>query len=145
MVVYADTSFIFSLYAQDANTDRAAELAGTVNAPLILTPLQLFELRNAIRLSLFRGDMNKSECHRLLELIEIDIQTGALVETPVPWVEVYAEAEALSAAHTGSMGNRGLDILHVAAASVIRAEHFYTFDVRQKNLAIKAGMKVPVA
>jgi hypothetical protein len=126
MVVYADTSFLFSLYAQDANTARAAELAEALNGALIVTPLQRFELRNALR----------------LYLVEADIKTGALVETPVSWVEVYAEAEALSAAHTGKAGTRALDVLQVATAAAIGAKHFYTFDARQKTLAAKAGMKV---
>lgn len=142
MVVYADTSFLFSLYAQDANTAPAAKLAETLHGALIVTPLQRLELRNALRLSVFRGDIAEDECRRLLDLIEADIKTGALVETPVSWAEVYAEAEALSAAHTGKAGTRTLDVLHVASAAAVGAKNFYTFDARQKALAVKAGMKV---
>ena len=142
MVVYADTSFLFSLFAQDANTAQAAELAGTLDHALIVTPLQRFELRNALRLSVFRGDMAQDECTRLLEWIEADIKTGTLVETPVSWAEVYTEAEALSAAHAAAIGTRSLDTLHVAAAAAVGAGTFYTFDARQKTLATKAGMKV---
>lgn len=142
MVVYADTSFLFSLYAQDANTARAAQFAETLHGALIVTPLQHFELRNALRLSVFRGDIAEDECRRLLDVIEADIKTGALVETPVSWAEVYAEAESLSAAHTGKAGTRALDVLHVASAAAIGAVNFYTFDARQKALALKAGMTV---
>ena len=142
MVVYADTSFLFSLYAQDANTARAAELAGTQNGALFVTPLQRFEMHNALRLSVFRGDIAEDECRRLLDMIESDIKTGALVETPVSWAEVYAEAEALSAAHTKTLGTRGFDVLHVAVAAALGAKDFYTFDARQRSLALKAGMKV---
>ena len=142
MVVYTDSSFLFSLYAQDANTGRAAELAETLHGALIVTPLQRFELRNALRLSVFRGDIAEDECRRLLDLIEADTKTGALVETPVAWAEVYAEAEALSAAHTGKLGTRASDVLHIAAAAALGAKAFYTFDARQKTLAAKAGMKV---
>jgi hypothetical protein len=142
MVVYADTSFLFSLYAQDANTARAAELAGSLRGALAVTPLQRFELRNALRLSVFCGDVAEDECRRLLDLIEADIKAGALVETPVAWAEVYAEAEALSAAHTRKAGARALDVLHVASAAALGAKDFYTFDTRQNALAVKAGMKV---
>jgi predicted nucleic acid-binding protein len=142
MVVYADTSFLFSLYAQDANTVHAAELAGTLHGALIVTPLQRFELRNALRLSVFRGDITEDECRRLIDLIEADIKTGALVETPVSWAEVYAEAEALSAAHTDKAGTRAIDVLHVASAVAVGTKKFCTFDARQKALAVKAGMKV---
>jgi predicted nucleic acid-binding protein len=77
----------------------------------------------------------------VLAAIEADFKTGALIEAPVSWVEVYAEAEALSAAHTPKLGIRASDILHVAAAA-LGAKEFYTFDARQKALAVKAGMKV---
>ena len=62
--------------------------------------------------------------------------------TSVAWAEVYAEAEALSAAHTGKLGTRALDVLHVASAAALGVKEFYTFDARQKALAMKAGMKV---
>ena len=124
------------------NPPRAAELAAAFNRALILTPFQRFELRNALRLSVFRGDIAEGECQRLLDQLEADTQTGVLVETPVSWVKGYAEAEALSAAHTGKAGTRALDVLHVAAAAALGAKTFYTFDARQKALATKAGMKV---
>ena len=142
MVAYADTSFLFSLYAQDANTPRAAELATASAGALLLTPLQRIELRNALRLSVCRGDMTEGECRRLLEQIEADTKTGALAETPVSWAEVYAEAEALSAAHTGKTGTRAFDVVHVASAAALGAKAFFTFDARQKALAVKAGLKV---
>ncbi len=142
MVVYSDTSFLFSLYAQDANTHRAAGLAKKLHGMLVVTPLQGFELRNALRLSVFRGDIADEECARLLELIEADIKSGAFAETPIPWAEVFAAAEDLSAAHTGKLGIRAFDVLHVAAAIVLGAREFFTFDNRQKTLAVKAGLKV---
>lgn len=55
---------------------------------------------------------------------------------------VYAEAEALSAEHTGKTGTCGMDVLHVASAVALGASCFFTFDARQKVLAVKAGMTV---
>ena len=142
MVAYADTSFLFSLYAQDANTARAAKIVAALAVSLVLTPLQRHELRNAFRLAAFRADITGAECQKLLETFDADIHSGALVETPVAWAEVFAEAEALSAAHTQALGSRGFDVLHVAAAVALGAKVFFTFDARQKTLAVKSGMKV---
>lgn len=142
MVIYADTSFLFSLYAQDANSPRATELASTLDGGFIVTPLQRFELRNALRLSVFRHEITEDQCQQLLGLIETDIKTGALVEAAVAWAEVYAEGEGLSAAHTVTAGTRALDVLHVACAATLGAHAFYTFDARQNKLAAKAGMTV---
>ena len=140
MVVYADTSFLFSLYAQDANTVRAAKIVETLDVSLVLTPLQRHELRNAFRLAAFRADITGDECQKLLETFNADIHSGTLVETPVAWAEVFAEAEALSASHTEKIGSRGFDVLHVAAAAALGAKVFFTFDARQKALAVKFGV-----
>ena len=142
MVAYADTSFLVSLYGRDANSAPAQEMAANLNAPLAFTPFLRHEARNAIRLAFFRKDITADECQAIIAAIEADTKTGALVETPVAWAEVYAEAEALSAAHTGKLGARASDVLHVAAATALGAKDFYTFDARQKALAAKTGMKV---
>ena len=142
MVVYADISFFFSLYAQDANTVQAGQLATILGAPLTFTPLQRHELRNAFRLSLFRREITATECQSLLDAVAADVKTGVLVETPVSWSGVWSRAEALSAAHTKSLGTRGFDVLHVAAAVELGTKTFLTFDARQKSLAAKAGLKV---
>lgn len=142
MVTYADTSFFFSLFAQDANTVQAGRITATIQTPLVFTPLQRHELRNAFRLSLFRREITAAECQSLLDAVETDTKTGVLVETPVSWAEVYSEAEALSLAHTKALGTRGFDVLHVAAAIALGIKSFLTFDARQKSLAVKAGFKV---
>lgn len=142
MVAYADTSFLFSLYAQDANTVHAGRIVTTLQTPLVFTPLQRHELRNAFRLSVFRREIIAADCQRLLGAVEVDTKTGVLVEAPVSWAEVYSEAEALSAAHSKTLGTRGFDVLHVAAAVALGIRNFLTFDARQKSLAVKAGLKV---
>lgn len=142
MVAYADTSFFFSLYAQDANTVHAGRIAATLDAALVITPLQRHELRNAFRLAVFRREITAAECQKLLDDVEADTKVGVLVETPVSWAEAYTEAEALSAAHSKTLGTRGFDVLHVAAAVALGTKNFLTFDARQKALAVKAGLKV---
>jgi len=41
-------------------------------------------------------------------------------------------------------GHRGFDILHVAAALILEADEFLTFDANQKRLAELEGLKVPL-
>jgi predicted nucleic acid-binding protein len=142
MVAYADTSFLVSLYGRDANSELAQDIAANLNAPLAYTPFLRHEARNAIRLAFFRKEITADECQSVIAAIEADTKTGALVETAVAWAEVYAEAEALSAAHTAKLGTRASDVLHVAAAAALGSKDFFTFDARQKALAAKAGMKV---
>ncbi len=142
MVAYADTSFLFSLYGHDANSPQARTIGDALKAPLAFTPLHRHELRNAFRLAVFRKVMTVERCLAVFAEIDTDTTAGALVETPVAWAEVFSEAEALSAAHTEILGTRGFDVLHIAAAAALGAKDFFTFDARQRTLALKAGMKV---
>ena len=142
MVAYADTSFLLSLYTADANHETAVELLKRIKTALPLTLFQRYELRNAARLQVFRKDMTEQDRESVLRNIEADLRDGFLVEAGLAWPAVFAEAEALSAAHTERLGTRGMDILHVAAARAIGAQDFWTFDARQKALAVKAGLKV---
>ena len=142
MVTYADTSFFVSLYGRDANSACAQQSAAQAEWPFAYTPLLRLEARNAIRLAHFRKELTVAECRRVIEAIEADVLNGALALTPLPWPEVFAAEESLRAGHTGLLGPRAFDILLVAAAVVLGAKTFFTFDVRQKALAQKAGLKV---
>ena len=142
MVGYADTSFLVSLYGRDANSAESQRIAGTLKGPLAFTPLHRHETRNAVRLAIFRKEITLEESRAILAAFDADLKTGALVEAPVAWAEVFDQAEALGAAHTERLGTRATDVLHVAAAGVLGAKDFFTFDTRQKALAAKAGFKV---
>ncbi len=139
---YADTSFLFSLYGNDVHSPQARAMGDAFTVPLIFTPLHRHELHNAFRLAVFRKVLSPERCQSVLAELEADAKAGALAETPVAWAEVFAEAEAMSAAHTAALGTRATDILHVAAAVALGVKDFYTFDDRQAALARKAGMKV---
>ena len=142
MVAYADTSFLVSLYARDANSAPAQTLASRLPMPLAFTDFLRHEARNAIRLALFRKEITGEEGQSVLQAIEEDVLRGGLEEISVSWADVFREAEALSAAHTAKLGTRASDILHVAAAIAMGARDFFTFDQRQKALAMRAGLKV---
>jgi predicted nucleic acid-binding protein len=73
---------------------------------------------------------------------ETDILEGRLIEKVCNLADVIADATRISAAHTLSGGHRCFDILHVAAARIIGATHFLTFDANQKRLAEAAGLKL---
>lgn len=142
MVAYADTSFLLSLYTADAHHEKAERLVHRLGLSLVFTPLQQHELQNAVRLAVFRKDMNAQESKAVLDCIQADLRTGFLQETNLVWTELFNISEALSVEHTEALGTRGMDVLHVAAARAIGATDFFTFDGHQKVLAEKAGFKV---
>ncbi|MCL2104715.1 MAG: PIN domain-containing protein [Kiritimatiellaeota bacterium] len=142
MVVYADTSFLFSLYTNDTNSAQADEAYVPLQAPIALTALQQHELCNALCLSVFRGKMTLPEKHKIQASIAMDIQDGVLQEFQIDWAKAYACAGMLSEAYTPEIGCRASDILHVALAQMLRVRYFYSFDIRQRSLAQKVGLNV---
>ena len=139
--VYADTCFLVSLYVQDANSVRAAGQVKTL-LPLYLTPLGEHELRNALRLCVYRRQITADQREKALHLLGEDIAAGVLHQVPLDWPKTLKHAETLGRRHTENLGARGMDILHVAAALSLRARRFATFDDRQRELAALAGLDV---
>jgi predicted nucleic acid-binding protein len=55
---------------------------------------------------------------------------------------MFRDAAKLSLQHTPTGGHRSLDLLHVAAAKLMGARQFLSFDVRLNQLAKVEGMKL---
>lgn len=142
MTDYADTGFLCSLYAPDAHTAKAFAVMNRQSRPLAFTWIHQLELRNALRLRVFRGEITAKQRDASMNLLLADLASGILQHSDPPLAAVMTEAERLSASHSEKLGTRSLDILHVAAALVSGAGVFITFDHRQAKLAKAAGMKV---
>jgi predicted nucleic acid-binding protein len=146
-MTYADASFLVSLCLGDSNSAAAVAFVKSHRQPLALTVLQRHELRNAIRLAVFRtrntlSPVTDADAHAALDRMDVNIASGSFVEHPLPWSEAMAEAERLGGAHTMTLGVRGMDLLNVAAAVATKSRVFVTFDSRQRAIARAAGLKV---
>ncbi|MBI4327534.1 MAG: type II toxin-antitoxin system VapC family toxin [Chloroflexi bacterium] len=139
---YFDSAIIIKLYVQEATSPEAIRLAGGYAAPYALTQWQALEVKNAIRLKSFRGEIAAAEMHQSIAAFEQDIATGRWQRPSYTAAGVEQKAEELSAGHSAILGCRTLDIIHVAAALVIGAKDFVTFDGRQGALARQAGLTV---
>lgn len=142
MVVYADSSFLVSTYLPDDHSESADRTLAKLSQPLIFTSLQRHEVRNAVRLSVFRKEISRGECVALLAQIDRDVRDGILLHTQIDWRNAYREVERLGAVHTEKMGLRAADLLHVALAVLVAAERFLTFDARQRKVAAAEGLRV---
>jgi hypothetical protein len=140
---YADTSFLFSLYAADANSTKADAWRQANPAPLPFTAFHRLELRNGLSLALFQQRITLQDVQAAWQEVESDCAAGFLVPRGGLWHRVMVEAEASALNHTPAVGCRTLDILHVAAAKLIGTTEFCTFDARQSSLAGRVGL-IPV-
>lgn len=140
--IYADSSFIVSFFAADANSEAARRCIRRYSQSIPFNPLHRLETRNAIRLAARRGKMDSDACKTALMDVEAGLRDGVLVHMPVNWTDALRRAEALSARHTETLGCRSADILHVAFALESGARIFLSFDAVQRQLARAEGLKV---
>lgn len=143
MSAYADTGLICSLYAPDAHTALAAARMQQQELPISFVWLHQLEFRNAMRLRTFREEITAAQQEASITAWLADIANGVFLHREVLLPDLLIEAERLSAGHTERLGARSLDILHVAAALVLGAAEFLSFDKRQSCLAQSAGLNVP--
>ena len=142
MPAYADTSFLARIYLPHANSAKALAWMQRATEALPVTPLHRHELRNAVRLSVFRGEITAEQRKAAFREAEADLAEGILVHTTIPWTDAFRAAEKLAAAHTETLGVRSSDLLHVGLALTLGATEFLTFDGRQATLAKAAGLKI---
>ena len=143
-MIYADTSFLFSLVLHDANTAAAKAYLKRNKESLIFTPWQRYELRNAVRLSVWREHCPPMLANGALEQIDADVAGGSLSETAIDWTDIIKRAEDLSAQHTTTVGVRSLELFHVASAISLKVRMFLTFDARQFGAARAAGLNARI-
>ena len=141
MPAYADTSFLARIYIPHANSAKALAWMQHATEALPLTAFHRHELRNAVRLSVFRREITAEQRKAALREIDADLAGGILAHVPIPWTDVFREAESLAALHTETLGVRNFDLLHVSLAITLAANEFLTFDTRQATLAKAAGLK----
>jgi predicted nucleic acid-binding protein len=142
MVAFADTGFIASLYLKESTSAQARATIQASPVVLPLTPLAALELRNAFNRAVQRQRITAAQRDALWQDVEADIASGFLVLTPVPSDELHHKARQLSDRYTPTLGTRSLDLLHVAAALVLEAKVFFSFDDRQRKAAASEGLKV---
>jgi predicted nucleic acid-binding protein len=139
LTVYADSSFLVSLYVTDRHSANARQRVSAASR-VWFTPLHLAECTHAIAQQVFRRDMSATEGDQVYREFEDDRAAGlwTAVDIPENAFDICAE---LARRHGAKFGVRTLDSLHVACALELKAERFWTFDDRQLKLARASGLK----
>jgi predicted nucleic acid-binding protein len=142
MGAYFDSAIIVKLYVQESASPDAIRLAAAYLAPYPLTQWQALEVKNAIRLKVFRGEITSAEMNQSIAAFDQDAAAGRWYRPAGTAAAVEGKAEELSASHSAALGCRTLDIIHVAAALIIGVKEFVTFDGRQAALAKQTSLIV---
>jgi len=139
--VYADSSFLVSLYTLDIHSARAAAGVRRFSSGLMLTPLAELELTNALGLRVFRKELSIAEIAEAQAELQSHINEGFYNVVGMP-ATVYDLARRIALKRTAAIGTRTLDILHVASAVLLGADEFWTFDDRQAKVAKSEGLRL---
>lgn len=142
MNAYADTGFLVTLYKEEATSASAASLMAGQTAGVRLSQLGELEFRNALHLAMFRGELTTNDAAPMQSLFQEDVANGIFIITPVPASTLFAKAMELADRHSAGLGTRSLDLLHVAAALLLKADTFLSFDERQRKAAKAEGLNV---
>jgi predicted nucleic acid-binding protein len=137
--IYADSSFLVSIYVPDQHTTEAERRLASRPA-LWITPLHLAEWVHAVEQHVFRKASSRSDADRFIQLFQDDRKHGLWRETAVP-ERAFDVCIQLAHQYAARLGTPTLDSLHVACALELKAKHFWTFDQRQAKLALAAGLR----
>ena len=141
-MIYCDSSLVLALFVPDTWSVQAKKLAAQFMDPIPLVPIGEVELLTRVHRGVGENRLSPSEHAAVLRQIETDIADGLLVRKNLPVREHREEALGLAKRHAPVLPVRSLDILHVAAARVLKLRTFASFDRRQRDLAKAAGLRL---
>jgi predicted nucleic acid-binding protein len=142
-MVYCDASFIIPLYADEPEFSGLARRAAAewTDAP-VMSPLTELEIVNTFQRKAFISPMSAHETQKCLRHFEADCRDGIYQIVHGNMGAILREARILSVQHSATGGYRSLDLLHIAAAKILGAVTFLSFDARLNALARKEKLRV---
>lgn len=142
-MTYADSGFVVSLYLTTEGTSaQARKKVKRASKPILLSPLSLLEIRNALNFGINRGELTSNQRDAVLSEIDTQIEKGFFRLVDASQSSIYAKAQELSNKHTPTTATRSLDLMHLAAALLSESQTFLTFDKRQAAVAVSEGLVV---
>ena len=141
MTIYADTSFLVSLYSPDANSMPAARAMQASSGDRFVSVFGELEVVNAMELRIFRKQVSATQAQSSLNDFEKDLRAGVFQLRPLT-EQIFERAHQLSRRTTPKLGTRTADLLHVATALELSADYLYSFDQQQRKLAQTLRLKL---
>lgn len=140
-MLYADTSFLVSLFVHEKYSEQASSFLSRLRRPLLLSRLTRLEWVSALQLRVFRGEITLDQVLHHRRNLEILENAGNLI-TDTNDAHIWHSAEKLAFDYSHRLGTRSLDVWHVAFAFAKNSEWFLSFDLKQRTLAESLGFKL---
>ncbi|MBC7979012.1 MAG: hypothetical protein H7Y36_00440 [Armatimonadetes bacterium] len=131
-----------SLLMRDPNCNQAVDLFSDEKSPVVFNRLLKLEVCNALQLGVASGEMDERAAEKAEDRIHHFLKSGVWVTVEPNWERVFDRSVGYSRVHTASHPTRSFDILHVAVAAELGVRKFWSFDKRQRALALETGLRV---
>lgn len=141
-MIVADSGFLLSVYLAEATSPVAMALFQSANESITITPFKLLEVRNGLNRSPFTKKLTAAQTEGAWVQLQHDLVQGLFAEADVTHPALFRTARVITDKHTPNLGARTLDLLHVAAALLLQATQFWSFDERQRKVAQAEGLFV---
>ncbi len=138
---YFDTSALRPLFLHEERSRKVIRSIGRFRGVVRITRFGYAELINAMAGAVFRGDISAEQLSGAIAQVEADLRSQRIIMADLLWRATLERAMELSRKHTPRLGNRMLDILHVASALELGAKTLVSYDERQIKLARSVGLR----
>ena len=143
MMWYADASFIVSAFGEDANSHEAVAWLRTCDSfPILVSRLTLLEVDTAFRAAVKSDRLTEAKWKEAQRRIQQGLREGLLLRREVAVHQWFPQAHRITQHASTLSTSRALDVLHVAAAIVLKTKGFLSFDKHQGELAQAEGFDV---
>lgn len=140
---YSDASYLVSAFGEDSNTPAAKRwLRQCEDFPILITRLTILEAETALRAAVADGRLTHEKMQAAMVDIHRSVLEGHLQRKEVPHHQWFPQGHRVSMHTTTGYVCRALDVLHVAAAIILKAKGMLTFDKHQRELAKAEGLEV---
>lgn len=140
---YADASFLTSAFGRDSNTTYAVRwLSKNQSLPVLISRLPLLEVETALAAAVQGGELLKEEKNIAMTRLKQALTEGLLRRKEISPHQWFPQAHRISQHASTKCVCRALDVLHVAAADLMKADGILSFDKNQRQLAHGEGLTV---
>ena len=142
MKIYAESSFLVSLYSPDANSAAASRTMQASTGECFRHYSWGTGSRQCFRIAGLSKRSFAAQARRVaLTDFEKDLRDGVFQFRSLS-EPFFERARQLSQQTTAKLGTRTADLLHVAAALELGADYLYSFDQQQRKLAQAVRLKL---
>jgi predicted nucleic acid-binding protein len=140
---YSDASYLVSAFGEDSNSPAAKRwLRQSADFPILITRLTVLEAETALRAAVADGRLTHEKMQAAMADIHRSVLEGHLQRKEVPHHQWFPQGHRISMHAATGCVCRALDVLHVAAAAILKAKGMLTFDKHQRELAKAEGLEV---